>query len=117
MEYTILVKKEGFKHACLLVDLAKENPKLKYHIRMTPQISKYSMKIMLEWSSDKLNLDLYGKYTVNSFQCMTGAISKGCGGMHIHSKDSGDQHIETLIINDIEPYEYLFFVKRFLTRE
>lgn len=36
MEYTILVKKEGFKHACLLVDLAKENPKLKYHIRMTP---------------------------------------------------------------------------------
>lgn len=81
IEYTILVKKQGYKHSCVLVDLARRSPKAKYFIRMSPQVDKHSMKIILEWTSKHLNLDLYGRFDVHQHTCMTGALSKGCGGM------------------------------------
>lgn len=73
---------KGYKHGCASVDLAKQNPKLSHVIRLIKPFAQNSLKVLLDWSSPKnVNLDLYGRVVGDSHLCLTGAISKECGGM------------------------------------
>ena len=36
--------------------------------------------------------------------------------MHIQNKNNKDQHVEILTVDQIQPYTYLVFVKRFMER-
>ncbi|CAD8063525.1 unnamed protein product [Paramecium sonneborni] len=114
--YTLLVQKQGYKNACALVDLTQLSPKTQIYVRMVKEVKKHSMKITLEWTSKNLNLDLYGQFKGENFVCLTGSISKSCGGMSLQSKNEKDQHIEILTIEQIQPFTYLIFIKRFMER-
>ncbi|CAD8142930.1 unnamed protein product [Paramecium pentaurelia] len=114
--YTLLVKKQGYKNACALVDLTELSPKTNIFVRMVKEVKKHSMKITLEWTSKNLNLDLYGQFKGENFVCLTGSISKSCGGMSLQTQNERDQHIEILTIDQIQPFTYLIFIKRFMER-
>ncbi|CAD8128289.1 unnamed protein product [Paramecium sonneborni] len=114
--YTLLVKKQGYKNACALVDLTQLQPKTQIYVRLVKEVKKHSMKITLEWTSKNLNLDLYGQFKGEDFVCLTGSISKSCGGMSLQTKNEKDQHIEILTIEEIQPFTYLIFIKRFMER-
>ncbi|CAK81850.1 unnamed protein product (macronuclear) [Paramecium tetraurelia] len=114
--YTVLVYKSGFKKSCSVLDLQRRVPKTKYVFRLTKSIPKHSVRILLEWTSKNLNLDLYGVFKVGEHPCLTGALSKSCGGMQLTTFSKNDQHIEVLDIYQLEPQVYTIFVKRFLTR-
>ncbi|CAD8060315.1 unnamed protein product [Paramecium primaurelia] len=114
--YTVLIYKSGFKKSCSVLDLQRRVPKTKYIFRLTKNIPKHSVRILLEWTSKTLNLDLYSAFKVGEHSCLTGALSKSCGGMQLSSISKNDQHIEVLDIYQLEPQIYTIFVKRFLTR-
>ncbi|CAD8076246.1 unnamed protein product [Paramecium sonneborni] len=115
--YTVLIYKPGFKKSCSILDLQRRVPKTKYIFRLIKSIPKHSARILLEWTSKSLQLNLYGMFKVGEQTCLTGALSKSCGGMQITSISKLDKHIEILDINQIEPQIYTIFVKRFLNRD
>ncbi|CAK77729.1 unnamed protein product (macronuclear) [Paramecium tetraurelia] len=115
--YTIMIYKPNYKRTCSVLDLQRRIPKTNYIFRLTSSIQKHSVRVILEWSSKSLNLDLYGIFKVNEHSCLTGPLSKSCGGMEHISISKEDQHIEILDITQLEPYRYTLFVKRFLTRQ
>ncbi|CAD8064408.1 unnamed protein product [Paramecium sonneborni] len=115
--YTVLIYKAGFKKSCAVLDLQRRVPKIKYVFRLIKSIPKHSARILLEWTSQSLNLNLYGMFKVGEHSCLTGALSKSCGGIQVQSISKHDKHIEILDIYQIEPQIYTIFVKRFLTRD
>ncbi|CAD8058577.1 unnamed protein product [Paramecium primaurelia] len=115
--YTIMIYKPNYKRTCSVLDLQRRIPKTNYIFRLTNGIQKHSVRVILEWSSKSLNLDLYGIFKMNEHACLTGPLSKSCGGMEHISISKQDQHIEILDITQLEPYTYTLFVKRFLTRQ
>ncbi|CAD8070298.1 unnamed protein product [Paramecium sonneborni] len=115
--YTIMIQKPDYKRTCSVLDLQRRIPKTNYIFRLTSGIPKHSVRVILEWSSRSLNLDLYGIFKVNEHMCMTGPLSKSCGGMEHTSITKEDQHIEILDLKQLEPQIYTLFVKRFLTKQ
>ncbi|CAD8146019.1 unnamed protein product [Paramecium octaurelia] len=114
--YTVLIYKSGFKKSCSVLDLQRRVPKTNYIFRLTKSIPKHSVRILLEWTSKTLNLDLYSMFKVGEHSCITGSLSKSCGGMQLTTFSKNDQHIEVIDIYQLEPQIYTIFVKRFLSR-
>lgn len=114
--YTIVTKAPSYKHGCTVVDLssnARQHFQLSYRVPLTRQIPAHSMRLIMHWVGP-VDYDLYGMFADQQHECITGPISKPCGGM---SFNQAEKNIKYLSIDTIQPFPYLFYVTRFLQHE
>ena len=53
---------------------------LHYKVPLTKQFNSESMRLVLQWNGD-IEFDIYGEFADDHYECITGPISRPCGGM------------------------------------
>ena len=86
-------------------------------IPLTPIIEGYSLRTVLTWEGPNNDLDLHVKFIKSrTVECKVGFSFTRCGGAeywgdYALNKSDPLQVFETLDLNDIGPYQYIFYVE------
>ena len=92
-------------------------------IPLVPVLDDYRLRIVLTWTGPNKDLDLHTTFLRRSdIECKVGFVLTRCGGA-IHQGDSLRNKsntlpiIETLDLNTIGPYHYVFYVEDYLSKD
>jgi hypothetical protein len=92
-------------------------------ISLVPVVDDYRLRVVLTWTGPNKDLDLHATFLRRSdIECKVGYALTRCGGA-IHRDDFSRNRsntlpiIETLDLSAIGPYNYVFYVEDYLSKE
>lgn len=116
--YTLVYSKTNFYFTKYQLTL-KEEPLIVPVASLSPEVQEGTLRFVLSWPDGPSDLDLHSSFKVSSSKkCHVYFGNKNCVGssLDVDNTKGGKNGVETITINELGNYIYMFYVHRYADR-